>query len=232
MNDGYLQTQLSFFIFSSYGAWAECFILWSVTEQCFIAKWNEAASSEKAFYEALCVLHASGVSSTQKYEAALRAMKRTFGAWSEAFSGFIHHFCKAKMVEVAVKTANFLPASKRSQILQNGSLLQFNGKRLRRMALRWSKRTAFRWIAIRPPQKEPCRTFEPCSGKSCRTSANRSPLLNDPRPSIITYRPPAHNGRCIKILLTRPSVLADIRAKIRRKMLPRAGHPYLWIGPH
>ena len=40
-------------------------------------------SSEKAFYEALCVLHASGVSSTQKYEAqltlheaALRAMKR------------------------------------------------------------------------------------------------------------------------------------------------------------
>ena len=42
-----------------------------------------AASSEKAFYEALCVLHASGVSSTQKYEAqltlheaALRAMKR------------------------------------------------------------------------------------------------------------------------------------------------------------
>ena len=33
------------------------------------------------------------------YEAALRAMKRTFGAWSEAFSGFIHHFCKAKMVE-------------------------------------------------------------------------------------------------------------------------------------
>ena len=43
-----------------------------------------AASSEKAFYEALCVLHASGVSSTQKYEvqltlheAALRAMKRS-----------------------------------------------------------------------------------------------------------------------------------------------------------
>ena len=28
------------------------------------------------------------------YEAALRAMKRTFGAWSEAFSGFIHHFCR------------------------------------------------------------------------------------------------------------------------------------------
>ena len=34
------------------------------------------------------------------YEAALRAMKRTFGARSEAFSGFIHHFCKAKMVEL------------------------------------------------------------------------------------------------------------------------------------
>jgi len=39
-----------------------------------------AASSEKAFYEALCVLHASGVSSTQKYEAALRAMKRSLTA--------------------------------------------------------------------------------------------------------------------------------------------------------
>jgi hypothetical protein len=35
---------------------------------------------KRRFYEALCVLHASGVSSTQKYEAALRAMKRTFGA--------------------------------------------------------------------------------------------------------------------------------------------------------
>ena len=38
----------------------------------------------RRFYEALCVLHASGVSSTQKYEAqltlheaALRAMKRS-----------------------------------------------------------------------------------------------------------------------------------------------------------
>ena len=56
----------------------------AAAEQCFIAEWNEAASSEKAFYEALCVLHASGVSSTQKYEAqltlheaALRAMKRS-----------------------------------------------------------------------------------------------------------------------------------------------------------
>ena len=42
------------------------------------------AKSEKAVYEALCVLHASGVSSTQKYEAqltlheaALRAMKQS-----------------------------------------------------------------------------------------------------------------------------------------------------------
>ncbi|MBR7130521.1 MAG: hypothetical protein IKC82_00835, partial [Lentisphaeria bacterium] len=33
------------------------------------------ASSEKAVYEALCVMHASGVSSTQKYEAILRIMK-------------------------------------------------------------------------------------------------------------------------------------------------------------
>ena len=33
-----------------------------------------------------------------------------------------------EFVEVTEKTANFLSASKRSQILQNGSLLQFNGK--------------------------------------------------------------------------------------------------------
>ena len=41
-----------------------------------------------------------------------------------------------RMVEVAEKTANFLSASKRLQILQNGSLLQFNGKILQRMVLR------------------------------------------------------------------------------------------------
>ena len=37
-------------------------------------------TSSSGFYEALCVLHASGVSSTQKYEAARCAMKRTCGA--------------------------------------------------------------------------------------------------------------------------------------------------------
>ena len=51
---------------------------------------------------------------------------------------------KQGMVEVTEKTANFLPASKRSQILQNGSLLQFNGKVLQRMFLRLTKKTAFR----------------------------------------------------------------------------------------
>ena len=49
-----------------------------------------------------------------------------------------------RMVEVAAKTANFLSASKRSQLLQNGSLLQFNGKVLRRTVLRLTQRTAFR----------------------------------------------------------------------------------------
>ena len=34
----------------------------------------------------------------------------------------------SEIVDLAEKTANFLPASKRSQLLQNGSLLQFNGK--------------------------------------------------------------------------------------------------------
>ena len=63
------------------------------------------------------------------------------------------------MVEVAVKTANFLPASKRSQILQNGSLLQFNGKVLWRTVLRLAQGTAFRWITICQPQKEPFRSL-------------------------------------------------------------------------
>ena len=64
-----------------------------------IVEWNETMLHlKRRFYEALCILHALVVSSTQKYEAALRAVKRTFGAWNEAFSGFIHHFCGAKMV--------------------------------------------------------------------------------------------------------------------------------------
>ena len=35
---------------------------------------------KRRFYEALCVLHASGVSSAQKHEAALRAMKQSLTA--------------------------------------------------------------------------------------------------------------------------------------------------------
>ena len=49
-----------------------------------------------------------------------------------------------KMMEVAVKNAKILSASKRSQILQNGSPLQFNGKVRQRTVLRWSKKTGFR----------------------------------------------------------------------------------------
>jgi len=59
-------------------------------------------SLARRFYEALCVLHASGVSSTQKYEAqltlheaALRAMKRSLfrlhvflpKIWAKKWSG-------------------------------------------------------------------------------------------------------------------------------------------------
>ncbi|MBQ9088395.1 MAG: hypothetical protein IJY46_06420, partial [Lentisphaeria bacterium] len=40
----------------------------------------EAFCGAAAKYEALCVLHASGVSSAQKHEAALRAMKRSLTA--------------------------------------------------------------------------------------------------------------------------------------------------------
>ena len=70
-----------FFIFSSYER-SECFILRSETEQCFIAEWNEAASSEKAFYEARL----------RRMKRSWRCMKRHCVPWNEAFSGFMF-FC-------------------------------------------------------------------------------------------------------------------------------------------
>jgi len=51
---------------------------------------------------------------------------------------------KMSMVDLAEKTANFLSASKRLQILQNGSSLQFNGKAPQRTVLSLTERTAFR----------------------------------------------------------------------------------------
>ena len=49
-----------------------------------------------------------------------------------------------EIVEVAVKTAKILSASKRSQILQNGSLLQFNGKVPQRTVSSLTERPGFR----------------------------------------------------------------------------------------
>ena len=53
--------------------------IWSDNGKCFIAEWNVAASSEKAFYEARLTA----------YEARLRRMKRHCVPWSETFSGFM-----------------------------------------------------------------------------------------------------------------------------------------------
>ena len=47
------------------------------------------AKSEKAFYEALCVLHASGVSSTQKYEAHF-----VLASFARQASKYMKHACR------------------------------------------------------------------------------------------------------------------------------------------
>ena len=61
----------------------------------------EAFCGDTAKYEALCVLHASGVSSAQKHEAALRAMKQSLTA------SFRHFFAK----KMAVRFQNQHPQS-------------------------------------------------------------------------------------------------------------------------
>ena len=53
-----------------------CFILWNDSETMLHLK--------RRFYEARLTA----------YEAILRIMKRHCVLWSEAFSGFIHHFCR------------------------------------------------------------------------------------------------------------------------------------------
>ena len=57
--------------------------------KCFIAKWNEAASSEKA---------SSLWSTPDGVWSILRRCRKiwstAYAVWSEAFSGFIHHFCR------------------------------------------------------------------------------------------------------------------------------------------
>ena len=71
--------------------------------RCFIAKWNEAASSsfaigyggtslKRRFYEAHLSVH----------EARLRRMKRHFVPWGEAFSGFMFFVLKLKKLKTEV----------------------------------------------------------------------------------------------------------------------------------
>ena len=104
----YCKLELSFFIFTSYER-SECFIFGVKRKMLHSRmKWlaartemkTGAASSSGVFYEAfcgdaakyeaLCVLHASGVSSAQKHEAALRAMKQSLTA------SFRHFFAVQK----------------------------------------------------------------------------------------------------------------------------------------
>ena len=63
-------SKLSFFSFSHNMSEANASYCGVLAEQCFIAEWNEAASSEKAFYEARLAA----------YEAHLRCRKRRLAA--------------------------------------------------------------------------------------------------------------------------------------------------------
>ena len=60
-------------------------------------------SSEKAFYEALCVLHASGVSSTQKYEAHF-----VLASFARQASKYMKHACR-RMKRILFRLHVFLP---------------------------------------------------------------------------------------------------------------------------
>ena len=61
----------------------------------------EAFCGDAAKYEALCVLHASGVSSAQKHEAALRAMKQRLTA---SFAIYFAHLGKKNGGERGIRT--------------------------------------------------------------------------------------------------------------------------------
>ena len=74
----YCKQELSFFIFSSYER-----------SECFIAEWNEAASYCGALAKQ-CFIVRLLWSTAAPYEAARCAMKRTYGAWSEAWR--LHFF--------------------------------------------------------------------------------------------------------------------------------------------
>ena len=138
MQGMYYKRKTLIFSFSHNMSEANASYCGAAAEQCFIAEWNGlprrnemktgAASSEKAFYEVLCVLHASGVSSTQKYEAHLRCMKQScglwstpVGVWSEAFSGFMF-FCpkfgQKNGVQVTVSAPSNLPEKVQISFLQ------------------------------------------------------------------------------------------------------------------
>ena len=64
-------TQTLIFSFSHNMSGANASYCGAIAEQCFIAEWNGAASSEKAFYE-----------------ARLRRMKQSFGLWSTAWQRY------------------------------------------------------------------------------------------------------------------------------------------------
>ena len=100
--------KLSHSLFSHHTERSASYLEWN--GKCFIAEWNGlprrnemktgAASSEKAFlWSTFCACELCS-SSIKIYEAALRAMKRTFGAWSESLFRLHSPFLPAaKMVE-------------------------------------------------------------------------------------------------------------------------------------
>ena len=71
------------------------------------------------FYEALCGL-------PQSMKRSLRCMKRHCVPWSEAFSGFIHHFCR-RQKWWAVRDSNTWPLPCESSALTNWANRPFQG---------------------------------------------------------------------------------------------------------
>ena len=75
-----------FFIFSSYKR-SECFILWSETEQCFIAEWNGAASYCGALAEQCFIVR-------RFLWSILRRCRKIWSAAYAAWSGTACHEAK------------------------------------------------------------------------------------------------------------------------------------------
>ena len=110
------------------------------------------------------------------YEAILRIMKRTFGAWSEAWR--LHFFLpKAKKWWRPQKKMRISSWTQNGLLFyRNVSLQKKNGKRLRRMILSLTKRMPFPFIAIYQSQHHTTQRFNKLF-VTCHAEVWRNPVL-------------------------------------------------------